>query len=74
MRINSKILKNAREVKGITLQKLGEMIGMPAKSARINMCLLESGTRGFSAERAIKLSKILDIKVQDILGEIKDGK
>ncbi len=62
MKQNS-ILYQKRKVKGLTQQELAAMLGVKANT----ICNYEKGKRKPRGEVALKLSKILEISLEDLI-------
>ena len=63
------IVRKQRLAKGLTAYELGIEIGIPEKSARSNIQMLEAGKSCFSLKRARKLADVLGIKIENIISE-----
>ena len=60
-------LRSIRKYRNITLDKLGELTGMP----KGNLSLVENGKLNLKLDKALKLAEILDCRITDLTGETK---
>ena len=62
-----KMIKEMRISKGISQQKLGELVGYSGRTAQVMVSLWENGKRKVSRDKIMIVSKILGIPIDTIL-------
>ena len=61
------VIKEARNEKGLSQQKLGELAGYKGLTAQVMVCLWEKGVRKVPRNKIMIVSKVLDIPADKLI-------